>query len=286
MTTQTEHAPFPTDETLAAYIDGRLDEETRKRVVEHIADCPECFEVVQVSHEMAVAPVAPVVHWPRNALVGLAAAAAIGAVVMLTPVREMVWPHDDLRALAKVAPPKRYFEGRLTGFPYRPLHRMRGSENKDRDRQNDVDLESLAFYSEAAEVQKRAMTHPDARTLHAEGVSFLQLRDPKSAVATLEKARDSSLKPDPQLLSDLAAAYIETGNYKDALEIANSAWTIAKTPEIAWNRALAAQRAGNYKAAVAFWQEYLQFKDEAPEWIADARGHLENSKEALQTPQR
>ena len=51
MTMQTEHSPFPTDETLAAYIDGRLDEETRKRVVEHMAECPECFEVVMAGRE-------------------------------------------------------------------------------------------------------------------------------------------------------------------------------------------------------------------------------------------
>jgi anti-sigma factor RsiW len=34
-----EHSAFPSDETLAAFIDGRLDEETRKRVVAHVADC-------------------------------------------------------------------------------------------------------------------------------------------------------------------------------------------------------------------------------------------------------
>lgn len=289
MTTQTEHAPFPTDETLAAYVDGRLDDATRRRVVEHIADCAECFEVVQVNQEMTTtaAPVGQVIRWPRNASIGLAAAAVIGAVVLLTPVREVVWPPDDLRALAKVAPPKRHFEGRLTGFPYQRFDRTRGAEDSAQgDRENDVDLESLAFYSVAADVQKRAMNHPTARTWHAEGVSFLELRDKKNAVATLEKARDSSSKPDPQLLSDLAAAYIETGDYKAALDSANGAWAIAKTPEIAWNRALAAERAQDYKAAVAFWQDYLQFKNESPQWIAEAGRHLENSKEALQTPSK
>src|SRR6266513_2318876 len=98
---QTEHSPFPTDETLAAYIDGRLDEETRKRVVEHMAECPECFDVVMGGREAAeaAAPPARVIAWPRNAVIVLAAAAAVAMVVSLTPIRDRIWPRDDLRAL-------------------------------------------------------------------------------------------------------------------------------------------------------------------------------------------
>src|SRR5258706_16081748 len=41
-----EHTGFPSDETLAAFLDGRLDPDTRRRVVEHMTTCDECYSVV------------------------------------------------------------------------------------------------------------------------------------------------------------------------------------------------------------------------------------------------
>jgi len=274
LTAQTEHSQFPTDETLAAYIDGGLDEETRSRVVEHLADCAECFEAVQVSQEMAAAAPAEgrVVQWPRNALVGLAAAAAVGAVLFLTPLRDRVWPHDDIGALAAVAPPKRTYEGRLTRFPHTEYKNMRGGSTEEPD--DSIDLDAPRFYLVAGEVQKRAMERPDARTLHAEGISLLVLKKPKDAVETLEKARQASSSPDPQLLSDLAAAYLATGKYDDALRYANLAWGMAHTPEIAWNRALAEQDLNHHAEAIAAWNDYLNL-DRSSAWVPDAKEHLD-----------
>jgi Flp pilus assembly protein TadD len=126
------------------------------------------------------------------------------------------------------------------------------------------------------------MNHPNARTLHAEGVAYLALHNAKAAVDTLKQARDLSPN-DPQVLSDLAAAHIETGDYDSAEESAKRAWSMAKTAEIAWNRALAAQRAGHYADAVAAWNDYLKIGD-SPEWMQEAQGHLADAQEALQTP--
>jgi tetratricopeptide (TPR) repeat protein len=288
LTTQTEHSPFPSDETLAAYIDGHLDEATRKQVVEHIADCPECFEVVQVNQEMPAAPVVKnVVHWPRTPIVGLAAAAVVGAVLLLTPLRERILPHDDLRALAKVAPPTRKIYGRLSGFPYQLLHVPRGGEDKSGDDHSD-DHETLAFQIAAGDAQKRAMEHPNARTLHAEGVAYLGLGHINDAVKTLEAAKNASSNPGPQLLSDLAAAYLASGKYDAALKTANEAWSKAQTPEIAWNRAVAAQyiepRAKYHDEAIAAWNDYFRFKD-SPKWREEARSHFETVRtEFLQDP--
>jgi hypothetical protein len=274
LTAQTEHSPFPTDETLAAYIDGRLDEETRRRVVEHLADCAECFEAMQVSQEMAAEAPAEgrIVQWPRNALIGLATAAAVGAVLFLTPLRDRVWPHDDIGALAAVAPPTRSYEGRLTRFPHSEFKRMRGGNQEQPE--DSVDLEAPDFYLVAGEVQKRAIERPDARTLHAEGISLLIQGKSKNAVDTLEKARQSSSSPDPQLLSDLAVAYLATGKYAEALQYANLAWGMAQTPEIAWNRALAEEYLHHHAEAIAAWKDYLNL-DRSSKWVPDAKSHLD-----------
>ena len=274
MTTQTEHSPFPSDETLAAYIDGRLDPETRERVTEHLAECPECFEVLRVSREMN-APAPAVVHefrWPRKIVVPLAAAAVLGGVVFLTPqIRERIFPRDDIRALADVAPEKRLSDGRVTGFPYRKrAPTFRGAAEDDNS------LDSLAFQKRAADVQERAIKHPDdAQTLHAEGISYLVLGEAPAAVATLEKALKQEKRTDPRLLSDLSAAYLATGNYKKALETANRAWQSSRKPEIAWNRAVAAERAGEINNAKAYWGEYLEVETD-PNWSLEARGRLHN----------
>ena len=36
----------PSEETLAAFIDGRLDIEARQRVVEHVTTCEDCYAIV------------------------------------------------------------------------------------------------------------------------------------------------------------------------------------------------------------------------------------------------
>ena len=53
MRTPMEHTGFPTDETLAAFVDGRLDGETRRRVIEHMADCADCRDAYLGAQEWA-----------------------------------------------------------------------------------------------------------------------------------------------------------------------------------------------------------------------------------------
>src|ERR1051325_7889791 len=193
---QTEHSSFPSDETLAAFIDGRLDEGTRGRVMWHIAECPECLDIVTASNEINAAPVVRGVNWQRNSYIVLAAAAALAAVFFLTQARDIVLPPDGIKQLASVAPPKRTIDGRITSFPYRePGPTYRGTT------ENEVDLTVLTV---AAEVQKRAEDHPNPRTLHAEGVAYLLTGHPPDAVRVLESVR-AQTPTDPQLLSDLAA---------------------------------------------------------------------------------
>src|ERR1051325_11247970 len=187
---QAEHSPFPSDETLAAYLDGQLDEETRQRVVWHIAECAECLDIVTANNEMKAAPVVRGVNWQRNSYIVLTAAAALAAVFFMTPARELIMPPDGIRQLASVAPPKRSIDGRITSFPYRErAPTMRGT--KEEREENEVDLTLLNV---AAELQKRAEEHPTARTLHAEGVAYLMTGHTPDAVRVLENVRPRTLR--------------------------------------------------------------------------------------------
>jgi anti-sigma factor ChrR (cupin superfamily) len=47
-----EHSPFPSNENLTAFIDGKLDKATRLRVMEHMASCAECLDVLLVANEL------------------------------------------------------------------------------------------------------------------------------------------------------------------------------------------------------------------------------------------
>src|SRR5213592_2494759 len=93
MRTPMEHSGFPSDETLAAFIDGKLDPETRTRVVEHMAQCPECYETFlgagvwgRTRHESE--------KTARNSkrriwyAMPVAIAAALATALFITPVRE------------------------------------------------------------------------------------------------------------------------------------------------------------------------------------------------------
>jgi len=286
---QTEHSPFPSDETLAAYIDGRVDQETRKRVVEHMAECPECFDVVMVGRaitrfpqQKAVAHVMAVAHvitWPRNLVIAIPAAAAVAMAVFLTPIRDRIWPHDDIRALVAVAPPQRFTDGRISGFPYqRRAATLRGGETES---SSDLDWRLSEV---AARIAKAAQEKPSPNTLHAEGVSNLVVGHNADAVKELEAAVEAQTgesdvakalqkSTNAALLNDVSAAYVAVGDYTSARKTAERAWFLSRAPESAWNRAVAAERLKDREAAISAWEEYLRL-DSKSSWSNEARQHL------------
>src|ERR1043165_6261966 len=150
---QTEHSPFPSDETLAAYIDGRLDEETRRSVVQHMAECPECMDVVMAANESqaAISNVAP--FRPRFwSWKTLAAAAAVIVVAVYGTWRYHERSTTGIAALAAAAPEFRDVDGRLAGFPYQAKRKVnRGSADEDTD--NWKLLGAAARIKEAAEAK-------------------------------------------------------------------------------------------------------------------------------------
>ena len=275
---ETEHSPFPTDETLAAYIDGRLDEETRRGVVEHMAECAECFDVVMGAREVGIVgePRGRVVSWPVKAAIPLAVAAAL-AVVFITPIRERVWPRDDIQTLAAAAPKQRIGEGRIADFPYRERPQtLRGNTDKETN---------YELWPVALPIYEKADKHRSSSTLHARGIAQLLMADDGSVQSLEDAVKDDAHKPDIhsaiaastnwKLLNDLAAGDIAAGHLDEAAEAVNRAWVLSHDPAVAWNRAVVAQQTNSPDAA-ARWNEYLQI-DPSSQWAAEVRTRFKST---------
>lgn len=276
--TAMEHAGFPSDETLAAFIDGRVDADTRGRVIEHMTGCSECYSVFIGATEMpaAAAPGTSNVRPFRRfryavAAAAVAAAAAIG--FFLTPAgRNFIRP-DGIAALAGAAPASRTFAGRITGFPYRQAAAVQRGSSFDPSR-NPANHELLGV---AAQVQQKAIESPTPQNLHALGVSQLLLGDSDGAVRTLGDALAKSggveASADVALLNDYSAALsaraAQTRSDADralAARAAERAVSLHRTPETAWNRAVALD-------TDAAWRDYLAL-DSSSDWAREAQKRL------------
>jgi hypothetical protein len=276
-----EHAGFPSDETLAAFIDGRVDAETRGRVVEHLATCAECYSVFMGSTEMPAATAGDVsnVRPFRRlryvaAVAAIAAAAAIGFFV--TPAGQRLYHPDGLAALATAAPLSRTFEGRLSGFPYRDPAPVQRGANATEPTQDPANHKLLGV---SAKVQERALKSPTVENLHALGVSQLLLGDATNAVQTLGEAVEKSggldASDDFALISDYSAALStraarERSSDSAALgtRAAERAWSLRHSPETAWNRAIALD-------TPEAWRDYLAL-DSTSDWAKEARSRTQN----------
>jgi len=273
-----EHAGFPSDETLAAFIDGRVDADTRSRVVEHLAGCSECYSVFIGATEMPVANAADTSNVrpfrrTRYAIASMAVAAAAAIGFFITPAGQRLYQPAGLAALADAAPSARTYSGRLSGFPYRALAPIaRGAENDPSRNPANYKLMDVA-----AKVQANAIKSPNAENLHALGVSQLLLGKTDDAVQSLAGALQTSggldASTDVALLSDYSAALssraAQTRERDDtalAARAAERAWSLRRSPETAWNRAVALD-------TDAAWSDYLRL-DASSDWAREARKRL------------
>jgi len=287
-----EHTGFPSDETLAAFIDGRLDPDTRAQVIAHMATCPECYSVFMSATEMASMTVTPNGSqvssrraWLAVAVTTVAAAVAI--VFLVTPIRDFVLPQQDkgMETLAKAAPEQRTIAGRISGFRYQPMvHRARGA-NVDPMK----NPENASLLTAAAAVQRSVMARRTPANLHAAGVASLLLGQTDVAIDSLHEALLAETgehrvaaaieeSNDGMLLNDLSAALSNRARPKlddkiESVRCAEKAWRIGRTPEAAWNRALATEALNGPDSARTAWHDYLAIDPSSP-WAAEARKRL------------
>lgn len=173
------------------------------------------------------------------------------------------------------------------GFPYKSLRATRGTDDRAGS-----STERWKLFAAADEVRARASVSRSVKNLHCLGVAYLLVGAHAEAVRTLEHAvmedaRAASVldaireSRDAVLLSDLSAAYYErsltTEDARDrlsAVETSERAWRLSRSPEIAWNRALALEALGLPDDARAMWQEHLR-RDSTSDWAREAAERLE-----------
>ena len=261
----------PSEETLAAFIDRRLDEKSRLEVLEHVANCGECRDIVVTGADLAVMDGPQTENVVRGRfvprmLVPLAAAAAIVVLFFATPIRERLLGKSGMPALVDAANsmPERVTAARLSGdFAHReyPVRRGNGGESTSEHR----------LYAAAARIAERAEKNPNAKNLHELGIAYILLQDTQPAVEALESAVSKG-PVTAELLTDLSAAYLMHKDAKRAHATASQAWQLKQTPATAWNLAVTLQALDDPRAAAA-WSKYLEL-DPTSAWATEAKRHL------------
>jgi hypothetical protein len=273
----------PNDETLAAFIDGRLKGADRQAVIDHLAECAECRDVVVLADEVRTAEgfpapvpvpdddnVVPFRRW--IAPLTVAASVALVLFVARDPIANQFngGMTDVVRAYEKDE--LREVKTRLSGLPYEKFNEPKRGAESGVPESNVPHLE-----------EKRADLEDEAgdrswREYRALAAARLLTKDYAGAVEAIESA--AKLAPEePAVLNDLAAAYVVAAENRKidpqrAIAAAERAWKVTQSLESAWNRAVAYQVANRDAAAIRAWQEYLKLDPSSP-WTAEAQRSLE-----------
>ncbi|HEU4889109.1 MAG TPA: zf-HC2 domain-containing protein [Thermoanaerobaculia bacterium] len=274
----------PTEETLAAFVDDRLDAATRQKVIEHLATCGECRELVMMATDYQESEtldnVATGTFGRRGwvaAVAGLAAAAVL-AIFVLRPSFVFGPDMEDVIAASQELE-RRPSVGRMAeGFPHQDGPRINRGDS------NDEEFGQPALLHIAAH----------AKDPHVSGVTLLLLTeaDPayyKDAVVDLNKAyemaRTRGRDHDLDAISiDLAAALLAPWaaekDYEKALMISEDVLKRKQRPEAAWNRAVALELLRRDSEAVQAWNGYLRL-DPKSQWAVEAAQRKESLTESL-----
>lgn len=291
MTTVDTMTPHLADETLAAFADGRLHGGERDEVITHLAACDDCraiFDevgdvqqegVIETEHTHPTVVRGNFGRWAGWA--GLAAAAVV-AVVMLTPAGDWVNSKrtGGVSELAEATEmlSKRRIESKIAGLPYKPYAgRNRGGESATNGTgyDNSVNNNDATFqpYVEAVADEVSSRPADSARELRGKALGHLIRREYAPAIEAINEAIEAG-GDQALLLADLSGIYNEAGStdadFLQALATAEKSWAIKKTPEAAWNRALALKHLYRGAEARAAWQEYLKLDPDSA-WAKEVR---------------
>lgn len=273
MTTPMLMIDHPTEQTLAAFVDDRLDSAARLDVTEHLANCGECQEIVMTAVDYQTSDNVTT-GWfggkRRIAAVAAAIAVAAGLSVVFLPSTMRADIDDVIAATESVH--ERPGPGRLAAMSYKKDATNRGMPPTD-------PLEVDPY-------TKLHIIRPELRDAHAQGVATLMLAEEPSdlqdAIRLLEQARKEA-PDDDRVANDLAAAHIALGAWTDdrkelerALALSEELWKRNRTAEAAWNRAEALQLLKRDEEALQAWDAYLDI-DRASPWAREAelqKGYL------------
>jgi tetratricopeptide (TPR) repeat protein len=261
----------PDAETLSAFAERTLDDQRRKEIERHLADCPECPGVVGATVQFLSddAENDGIEAGPRRQWRWVTAAATLAAIAV--PV--VIWhstSRDPLRRLKQLAAATetRSVEGRLAGFEYVPFSRTRSDTHASAD---------LGIEAEIARLSEQERT--DAAGLHARGVALLLAGEAQAALGALA----SAVRADSRsaiIWNDLAVAYLAEAELgvgsasTRALEAASRAAALA--PDLAaahFNRALALERMKRPAEAMAAYRQAVALEPRS-RWTAEAEQHV------------
>jgi tetratricopeptide (TPR) repeat protein len=265
----------PTEQTLAAFVDDRLDSAARLDVTEHLANCGECQEIVMTAVDYQTSDnVTTGWFGGKRRIAAVAAAIAVAAGLSVVFLPSMLRAEIDDVIAATKSVDERPGPGRLAAMSYKKDATNRGVPPTD-------PLEVDPY-------TKLHIIRPDLRDAHAQGVATLMLAegplDLQDAIRLLEKARKEA-PDDDRVANDLAAAHIALGAWTSdrkelerALALSEELWKRKRTAEAAWNRAEALQLLKRDEEALQAWDAYLAL-DPASPWAREAEREKGNLKE-------
>jgi tetratricopeptide (TPR) repeat protein len=180
------------------------------------------------------------------------------------------------RLLARAYSEQRTMELRIAGAEHAPLRQERGAGASSLTKPSSL---LKAEYEIESQLAARS---EDADALGAKGRAELLEWQYAAAIASLKHALD--LTPDsPELLGDLATAYVQRGDtenrpldYGEAIEYLGRA--LSKKPNdpvFLFNRALVDERLALLEEASKDWENYLRVDPKGP-WADEARERLES----------
>jgi CHAT domain-containing protein len=267
----------PPIESIAALVDGRLQGEEQRRVVDHLSRCRECHELfseaVRFQEEEAERSSPSVVTLRSRSWIPVAAAAMVtiglASVLGLALWRSRNGGSAGLISAAN-ALPNRPTLGRLSGdFEWAPAPAVaRGADDRSTP-------ERLRLLGAAGE-----LLGDDSTDGRLRGVAELLAGDEEKAIQALVD-QTTRAPGDAAAWSDLSAAYVQR-----AVEIDSPATALkglaaadralqrdANNQPALFNRAIALEQLGMLVEARAAWKRYLEV-DSTSKWAEEARDRL------------